>query len=236
MPWPRCGWPGAWGPGSWCPHGSAAGRPLISKGFLRQAVRQAEATTRTLIPLARRGIPIVFCEPSCYSAVSDDHPHLVPESMREQAQAVARAARTFEEWCGPALEALPEAEVGGLLGNGLPKSRQILLHGHCHQKALGGMGPAVELLSRIPGAQVTPLDSGCCGMAGMFGYERKHYDVSRAVGELRLFPALREAASGTAVVAPGFSCRHQIDHFTDRQAVSSMELLASLMGEDILHP
>ena len=73
-------------------------------------------------------------------------------------------------------------------------------------------------------------------MAGMFGYERKHYDVSRAVGELRLFPALREAASGTAVVAPGFSCRHQIDHFTDRQAVSSMELLASLMGEDILHP
>ena len=212
------------------------GRPLISKGFLRQAVRQAEATTRTLIPLARRGIPIVFCEPSCYSAVSDDHPHLVPESMREQAQAVARAARTFEEWCGPALEALPEAEVGGLLGNGLPKSRQILLHGHCHQKALGGMGPAVELLSRIPGAQVTPLDSGCCGMAGMFGYERKHYDVSRAVGELRLFPALREAAAGTAVVAPGFSCRHQIDHFTDRQAVSSMELLASLMGEDILHP
>ena len=91
-----------------------------------------------------------------------------------------------------------------------------------------------ELLSRIPGAQVTPLDSGCCGMAGMFGYERKHYDVSRAVGELRLFPALREAASGTAVVAPGFSCRHQIDHFTDRAAVSSMELLASLMGEENL--
>ena len=73
--------------------------------------------------------------------------------------------------------------------------------------------------------QVTPLDSGCCGMAGMFGYERKHYEVSRAVGELRLFPALREAASGTAVVAPGFSCRHQIDHFTDCQAVSSMEIL-----------
>ena len=207
------------------------GRPLISKGFLRQAARQAEATIRTLTPLARRGIAIVFCEPSCYSAVRDDHPHLVPESMREQAQAVARAARTFEEWCGEALEALPAEEVGRLLGHGHPESSQILLHGHCHQKALVGMGPAVELLSRIPGAQVTPLDSGCCGMAGMFGYERKHYDVSRAVGELRLFPALREAASGTAVVAPGFSCRHQIDHFTDRQAVSTMELLASLMGE-----
>ena len=88
-----------------------------------------------------------------------------------------------------------------------------------------------SLLGTDPGVQVTPLDSGCCGMAGMFGYERKHYEVSRAVGELRLFPALREAASGSAVVAPGFFCRHQIDHFTDCQAVSSMEILASLMGE-----
>ena len=212
------------------------GRPLISKGFLRQAARQAEATIRTLIPLARRGIAIVFCEPSCYSAVCDDHPHLVPASMREQARAVAEAAQTFEEWCGEALEDLPEADVGSLLGNGVSESSQILLHGHCHQKALVGMDPAVGLLSKIPGARVTPLDSGCCGMAGMFGYERKHYDVSRAVGELRLFPALREAASGTAVVAPGFSCRHQIDHFTDRRAVSSMELLASRMGENPPRP
>ena len=212
------------------------GRPLISKGFLRQAARQAEASTRTLVPLARRGVAIVFCEPSCYSAVCDDHPHLVPESMREQAQTVARAARTFEEWCSEALEALPEAEAGRLLGNAPSESLQILLHGHCHQKALVGMEPAVGLLSRIPGAQVTPLDSGCCGMAGMFGYERKHYDVSRSVGELRLFPALRDASSGTAVVAPGFSCRHQIDHFTDRQAVSTMELLASRLGEANTRP
>lgn len=205
------------------------GRPLISKGFLQEAVRQAEATTRALIPLTQQGIPIVFCEPGCFSAVRDDHPHLVSVEMRDEARQVAQSCVTFEEWCCQILKALPKSIVKEQFQRSLPGTGQILLHGHCHQKALVGMDSSIQLLSNIPKAQVTSLDSGCCGMAGMFGYERGHYEVSRAVGEWRLFPALRESDAGTVVVASGFSCRHQISHFTEHKAVSSMELLATLI-------
>ena len=91
------------------------------------------------------------------------------------------------------------------------------------------MTPTVRLLSRIDGCEVTDLDSGCCGMAGSFGYEREHYDISQAVGERKLLPAVRAREPGTIVVAPGFSCRHQIRHFTGVDALSPMELLGSLL-------
>jgi len=106
-----------------------------------------------------------------------------------------------------------------------------LLHGHCHQKALVGNDAAVNLLSRIPGCQVEVVDSGCCGMAGSFGYEREHYSISKAVGERKSFPAIREREPGTAVVASGFSCRHQIRHFTDVEALSAMQLMEPFSRE-----
>src|SRR5262249_42075828 len=153
----------------------------------------------------------------------DDHPHLLRGALQEQSRAVAAACTTFEEW----------AEKGDRAdhfssSSGLPPW-QILLHSHCHQKALVGTAPAVRLLSKIPGCTVTDLDSGCCGMAGSFGYEREHYDVSRAIGERRLLPAVRERPTGSAVVAPGFSCRHQIAHFTDATPLHPAVLLASLL-------
>jgi Fe-S oxidoreductase len=101
------------------------------------------------------------------------------------------------------------------------------VHGHCHQKALVGMGPTTEVLSRVEGLEFTVLDSGCCGMAGSFGYERGHYEVSQACGERVLFPAVRETAADDLIVAPGFSCRHQIADFCGgRRALHPAELLA----------
>jgi Fe-S oxidoreductase len=114
---------------------------------------------------------------------------------------------------------------GSLAFHGGPK--RILFQGHCHQRSLVGSGPALNLLRRIPGAEVVDLDAGCCGMAGSFGYEKEHYDISRQVGEQRLFPALRAASPEATIVAPGFSCRLQIEHFTGRKAVHPATLLAA---------
>jgi Fe-S oxidoreductase len=109
--------------------------------------------------------------------------------------------------------------------------KTILVQGHCHQRSLVGMEPTLRLLRRIPGARVIDLDAGCCGMAGSFGYEKEHYEISRLVGEQRLFPALRQADADTVIVAPGFSCRLQIKHFTGRTALHPAELLRSLLVE-----
>jgi FAD/FMN-containing dehydrogenase/Fe-S oxidoreductase len=194
------------------------GRPAISKGMLEQARQQAATATQRLLPLARQGLAIVFCEPSCYSAVVDDHPHLQRGAAKSEAEEVAAACVTFEQWAESALERNGEAP-GSLSSPG----RRILLHGHCHQKALVGTGAAQRLLSKIPGCEVTVLDSGCCGMAGSFGYE--HYEISRAVGEHRLFPAVRELDADDCIVASGFSCRQQIAHFTRVTALSPPVLL-----------
>jgi len=201
------------------------GRPLISKGFLAEARVQAEATATTLFRLADRGIPIVFCEPGCFSAVKDDHPLLLRGELREMAETVARKCFTVEEWA--------EAALGQRAHRIVPmdgRPGKILVHGHCHQKALGGLPALIKLLGRIPGTEVVDLDAGCCGMAGSFGYEMEHYDVSRAAGERRLFPAIRDGGPGTVVVAPGFSCRQQIGHFTEARAVSAIEALAPLVS------
>jgi Fe-S oxidoreductase len=102
---------------------------------------------------------------------------------------------------------------------------RILVHGHCHQKALGGLPALKKLLSRIPDCEIIDADAGCCGMAGSFGYETEHYEVSRAAGERKLLPAIRGEGANAVVVAPGFSCRQQIAHFTQARAVSAIELI-----------
>jgi FAD/FMN-containing dehydrogenase/Fe-S oxidoreductase len=203
------------------------GRPLISKGFLDQAKVQAAATAQTLFPLAEAGVPIVFCEPGCYSAVRDDHALLLRGEMKEKAETVAAAAMTVEQWAEDVLSAAGK-DVAKLGAGGPAK---ILLHGHCHQKALVGTGAATNLLSRLPGCEVVDADAGCCGMAGSFGYEKEHYEVSRAVGERRLFPAIRNKEASTTVVAPGYSCRQQIKHFTGVEAVSAIQLVEPLVGD-----
>ena len=205
---------------------ACCGRPLISQGLLGSARRQAASSVDRLYPLAERGLPIVFFEPSCLSAIREDVPSLLRGDDQRRALRVADRAMLFEEF----LER--EWEAGDLcleLGDG---PSQILLHGHCHQKAMGRLAPAKALLGRIPGATVVDLDAGCCGMAGSFGYSRKHFDVSRAIGERRLLPAARSLRDGDVLVASGTSCRHQVADFTGVRALHAAELIRSVLVDD----
>jgi FAD/FMN-containing dehydrogenase/Fe-S oxidoreductase len=207
-------------PAGLAPNG-CCGRPQISKGLLDDARTLARANADRLYDSAAAGRPIVFCEPSCLSAVREDAPALLRGDARRKAQVVAGASVLFEEYVAGLADALPLAAGPS----------RVLLHGHCHQRSMGLVTPSRALLSRIPGATVVDAEAGCCGMAGSFGYGRDHYEVSRAIGERRLFPAVRGRDSHTVVVAAGTSCRHQIHDFTGAEAVHPAVLLQSLLAE-----
>jgi Fe-S oxidoreductase len=198
---------------------ACCGRPQISKGLLGEARVLAARNAEILYAPAAAGRPIVFCEPSCLSAVREDAPVLLRGEARRRAETVARASVLFEEYAAGLAASLPLR----------PGPGRILLHGHCHQRSMGLVDAACRLLSGIPGAEVVDLEAGCCGMAGSFGYARDHYEVSRAIGERTLFPAVRDRPAGAAVVAAGTSCRHQIADFTGVEAVHPAVLLAGLL-------
>ena len=170
--------------------------------------------------VAGRG-PIVGVEPSCLLTLRDDYPALLPGDPRAQA---AAAASTLPE------ELLLEAVADGRLALGPIAGKRILFHGHCHQKAVTGTAATVALLRAIPGAEVTEADAGCCGMAGSFGFEAEHYDLSLRIGELRLFPAVRAEPAGTIIAASGVSCRQQIAHGTGRRAHHPLEIVRSALA------
>jgi Fe-S oxidoreductase len=200
------------------------GRSSISKGLLDRARGMAEAMVERLASEAERGVPIVGCEPSCLLTLREEHLSLLPDDPR--AKVVAGQARLAEELLVEAIDdgALrldPASPVSG---------RPIVFHGHCHQKALAGTAATVALLERIPGAQVTELDAGCCGMAGSFGFETEHYELSMQIGESRLFPALRAADAGALVAATGVSCRQQISHGAGRRAWHPVELARAALA------
>jgi len=196
------------------------GRPLISQGLLAEARAKAEANTRILHPIIKQGKPVLFLEPSCLSAVKDDAPYLLRGDLQQKAREVAAQCRLFEEYVESNCASKLRLREG-------PK--QILLHGHCHQKSMGLLVAAKSLLSRIPGATVVDLDAGCCGMAGSFGYAKDHYDVSRAIGERKLLPAARQMKPGSVLVAAGISCRHQVEELAEKQALHPAVLLAGLI-------
>jgi Fe-S oxidoreductase len=177
--------------------------------------------------VAATGNSIVACEPSCILTIQDDYPALLRGKLRRRAEIIAAACQTFDQFLESHLAAPLVLQEG-------PK--KILVQGHCHQRSLTGMEATMRLLSRIPGAEVIDLDAGCCGMAGSFGYEREHYEISRAIGEQRLFPALRQADPETVIVAPGFSCRRQIEQFTGRTALHPAELLWQLLDPSVRRP
>lgn len=192
-------------------------RPRISHGFLRDAKREGEKTLRELDRYLREGLPVVACEPSCASALTDDLPDLIDDD---------ELGRRVEEGV-VMIDVFLARELDGGVMNGAFRSDfgKVLIHGHCHQKALFGTAAMKGVLARVDGLEVREVDSGCCGMAGAFGYEKEHYELSRKIGEDRLFPAIRELGAETAVVACGFSCRHQIEHFTGRRALHWVETL-----------
>jgi FAD/FMN-containing dehydrogenase/Fe-S oxidoreductase len=206
---------------------TCCGRPLISNGLLAEAVAHAEHNVKHLHAWAAEGKPILACEPSCILTLKDDYPALLRGPLRGMAQTVAAACRTFEEFLERRL-ASPGEEDGPAL-NWRPRPRTILVQPHCHQRSLTGTSALLALLRRIPGATVVDLDAGCCGLAGSFGYEKEHYEVSLRIAAQRLVPALQQAPADAVLVAPGFSCRMQIAHCTGRSAVHPAELLRRLL-------
>ncbi|HYP06428.1 MAG TPA: FAD-linked oxidase C-terminal domain-containing protein [Bryobacteraceae bacterium] len=202
------------------------GRPLISKGLLGRARERARENTEGLYEAASQGKKFVFCEPSCLSAMREDAPSLLRGEEQRKAHVIANACMLFEEFVEGELQA---GRMRLKFREGTPP---ILLHGHCHQRSMGLVPAAKALLTRIPGASISDPDAGCCGMAGSFGYSRDHYEVSRQIGERRLFPAVRSAAPGTSIVASGFSCRHQINDFTGATPVHAAILLRNRLAAE----
>jgi FAD/FMN-containing dehydrogenase/Fe-S oxidoreductase len=200
------------------------GRPMISKGMLEEARANAIYNVNLLAPYAEQGIPIIGCEPSCILTLRDEYPDLVADARVET---VAANSFMIEEFLaqlhGRGELQLPFRDV----------KRKLLLHGHCHQKALIGTGPSLTVLRLPPGFEVEEVDSGCCGMAGSFGFEQEHYDLSRAIGSRRLFPAVQakmQATNGDCdVVAAGVSCRQQVEHFTGKRPKHLVEVLAEAL-------
>jgi len=195
------------------------GRPLISKGMLAEARAHAAWNVGRLASYARRGVPIVGLEPSCLLTLRDESVDLLGT---DDARTVARHAFLLEEF-------LARERARGLELRFSGSGRTALLHGHCHQKALVGTAPTVAAL-RWAGFRVEEVDSGCCGMAGSFGFEREHYDISVALGNRRLAPAVKAAAADTVIVAPGVSCRQQIAHLAGRRALHPAEVLRAALS------
>ncbi len=193
------------------------GRPMISKGLVNKARRAAKDTVDCLAPFAEQGIPIVGLEPSCLLSVRDEYLYLLPGDPR--VKTIAEHCYTFEEFIAKL------ADEGDLELDFRDEARHVLLHGHCHQKSLVGTNPSKRTLTLPPGFSVSEVDSGCCGMAGAFGYEVEHYDISMAMAERRLLPAVREQSEDTLIAVAGASCRQQIKHGTGRQPLHPAEIL-----------
>ena len=198
------------------PEWSCCGRTLISKGFLPQAQKKLKILVDMLYPYAKKGLAIVGLEPSCLLTLVDE-----AQAMHldvEKAESVGRASLLIDEFLQDYSDELEKLCT--------PFSGNILVHGHCHQKALVGMKAQVALLRRLCKGIVTEIPSGCCGMAGSFGYEQEHAAFSRKIAELVLAPSIRKADSDTIIITSGTSCRSQIADTTKIQALHPIEFLA----------
>jgi FAD/FMN-containing dehydrogenase/Fe-S oxidoreductase len=196
------------------------GRTYLASGMVDEAKAKAREMVDSLLPFADKGIPIVGLEPSCLLTLRDE---MLSMGLGPPAQAIANQALLLEEFLARESRAGRLEELKKKLR---PLDRRVLLHGHCHQKAFAAVTPIVEVLRLIPGVQPEVIESSCCGMAGSFGYEAGHYDVSMQMAELSLLPAVRKYP-GAIVVADGTSCRHQVQDGAQREAVHAAVLLAA---------
>ncbi len=196
------------------------GRTYLAAGMVEKARREARRTLDALAPLVVHGARIVGLEPSCLFTMRDEFASLLPP---DEVAPLAKAALMIEE----ALAA--DMAVGRVPAFPSRGGRVAHLHGHCHQKAFGAMGAVETVLRAVPGLEVRPIESSCCGMAGAFGYRSEHVETSLAMGEAALFPALRAAEPDDLVVADGTSCRHQIRDGTGREARHVARVLAEFL-------
>ena len=202
------------------------GRPLISKGLLPRARANARHNIHRLRSYADRGTAIIGVEPSCITCFRDEYPSLLKGSeVAPAADRVAERAFFFEEF----ITSLAAKGKLRLPFNSAAPARTVKVHTHCYQKAMGTAEKVVAMLNLLPNTAVEEIDSGCCGMAGSFGYEKEHYAISMAIGEQALFPAVRTAPADTVIAAAGTSCRQQIKDGTPRKAVHPIQLLAEAL-------
>ncbi len=201
-----------------------SGRAPISKGLLNRAKQLANKNSRIFKDIINEEMPLIGVEPSAILSFRDEYPRLVDADLVESARKVSAQTYTIEEFLAK------EATNGRISAENFSKEKkQLLLHGHCHQKSLGNLEDSVWVLSLPENHHVSVIPSGCCGMAGSFGYEIEHFEVSQQIGNLVLFPAVNNAASEVVVVAAGTSCRHQIADGTMRKAVHPVEVLWSAL-------
>ncbi len=193
------------------------GRTFLSVGLVDEGKKEARRTIEALKPFVERGVPIVGLEPSCLLTLRDEFLSMFPD---DDTRALADNAMLFEEFLAH------EHDAGklDLRLEALPQ-RRVLLHGHCHQKSFGLVAPVEKALGLIPNLAVETIDSSCCGMAGSFGYDAEHYDVSMKMAERSLLPKVREADADTLIAADGFSCRHQISDGTGRSGLHVARIL-----------
>jgi FAD/FMN-containing dehydrogenase/Fe-S oxidoreductase len=198
------------------------GRTYLAAGLVDEAKIEAGRVIRTLAPYVERGVPVVGLEPSCLLGLRDEFLYMHPEG---EAAELALEAFLFEEF-------LAKEQAAGRLKLALKplRHKKAVLHGHCHQKAFGVMGDVERALKLVPGLEVETIESSCCGMAGAFGYEASHYDVSMKMGELSLLPAVRKAGADDLIVADGTSCRHQIRDGTGREAIHVARVLEQALA------
>ncbi len=205
-------------------HHANSGRAYISKGFLKDAKRVANKNVQYLTSLIQEDSPLIGIEPSCILGFRDEYPKLVNPELREKAQFIATHSYTLDEFIYKEME---NGKIDSSCFN--IHSQAIQVHGHCHQKAMSDIQKSIHVLAQLLQTTVSLIPSGCCGMAGSFGYEKQHYEVSMQVGELVLFPSVRKHKDSHTICASGTSCRHQI---MDGTGVSSKHL-ATILFESL---
>ncbi len=201
-----------------------SGRAAFSKGCLKLAKNYAIKNVELLADKVSDSHPLIGIEPSCILSFRDEYPDIVPAELRDTAKKLAKNCLLFDEFI------MREVQAGRISSESFKElSVEIYLHGHCHQKSLIGVGKCAEMLRLIPGVKVNVIPSGCCGMAGSFGYEKEHYETSKAIGEMVLFPTVRKATENkeknVIVAAPGTSCRQQILDGTGVKALHPIEIM-----------
>ncbi len=187
------------------PKHNQSGRTFLSKGLLRKAKEIATDNVLLLKDLVNEETPLIGIEPSAILGFRDEYPELVNSELQAEARELGENALLFEEWF------MREVKKGNITKDSFTNADKMTrLHGHCHQKAVASTQNTLEMLRFPDNYSSEEINSGCCGMAGSFGYEKEHYDLSMAVGELVLFPEVRKTATDVNITAPGTSCRHQI--------------------------
>ncbi len=209
------------------PKHTESGRSAISKGLLRKAKTIAETNVQLLGSIVNEETPLIGIEPSAILGFRDEYPVLVAPELRKKSSSLSKNCLLLEEFLAQAIDA------NKISSRQFSENQQtIRLHGHCHQKALTSLAPTVRMLQLPKNYSVRLIPSGCCGMAGSFGYEKEHYELSMQIGELVLLPTVRKEAAEVLIAAPGTSCRHQITDGTGRRAYHPAEILRNALVED----